>query len=85
MIIVRAIAESDANSWRRLWAGYVAFYETSLTDEITDHTCRRMYDPSAPVIGRVAERDGNVAGFSMSVLHEGTWTLAPICYLEDLF
>ena len=23
--------------------------------------------------------------FSVSVLHDGTWTAAPICYLEDLF
>ena len=24
-------------------------------------------------------------GFSTSVLHETTWTIAPVCYLEDLF
>jgi GNAT superfamily N-acetyltransferase len=24
-------------------------------------------------------------GFSICVLHEGTWTMSPICYLEDLF
>ena len=24
-------------------------------------------------------------GFSHSLLHEGTWVLAPICYLEDLY
>jgi len=24
-------------------------------------------------------------GFSTAVLHEGTWTTAPTCYLEDLF
>jgi hypothetical protein len=26
-----------------------------------------------------------VIGFAMCVLHEGTWSTAPICYLEDLF
>ena len=26
-----------------------------------------------------------LAGFSVSVVHESTWTLAPVCYLEDLF
>ena len=24
-------------------------------------------------------------GFTLSVLHAGTWTTQPICYLEDLF
>lgn len=44
-----------------------------------------MLDPASPLIGRVTERDGSVVGFSISVIHEGTWTTAPICYLEDLF
>jgi hypothetical protein len=26
-----------------------------------------------------------VIGFAMCILHEGTWSTAPICYLEDLF
>ena len=33
----------------------------------------------------VAETGGEVAGFALSVLHAGTWTTAPVCYLEDLF
>lgn len=31
------------------------------------------------------EKDGNVIGFAMCVLHEGTWSTAPVCYLEDLY
>jgi hypothetical protein len=27
----------------------------------------------------------SVMGFAMCILHEGTWSTAPICYLEDLF
>jgi GNAT superfamily N-acetyltransferase len=26
-----------------------------------------------------------VAGFTISVLHPGSWALTPACYLEDLF
>jgi len=34
----------------------------------------------------VAEREGDgVIGFSNYVIHENTWTLTPVCYLEDLF
>ncbi|VDZ88983.1 N-acetyltransferase GCN5 [Lelliottia amnigena] len=34
---------------------------------------------------RVAETEGKAIGFALCVLHEGTWTTAPICYLEDLY
>lgn len=43
-------------------------------------------DAGSPVHAIVAEhaRDG-VIGFSNYVIHENTWTLTPVCYLEDLF
>ena len=41
--------------------------------------------PGSPLFGRIAEWKGEVAGFTVSVLHQGSWTLDPICYLEDLF
>lgn len=34
---------------------------------------------------RVAELDGTVIGFTLSLTHEGTWVTSPDCYLEDLF
>jgi GNAT superfamily N-acetyltransferase len=37
------------------------------------------------MIGRIAERNARVVGFSVSVLHESSWTSSPTCYLEDLF
>jgi ribosomal protein S18 acetylase RimI-like enzyme len=82
---VRAIAASDEAVWRRLWAGYTAFYETVVPDAITDATWRRLLDPASPLLGRIAEIGGQAAGFSASVLHDGTWTAGPLCYLEDLF
>jgi GNAT superfamily N-acetyltransferase len=44
-----------------------------------------MLDPTSAIFGRVAVVQTAIVGFSVSVLHEGTWTIAPICYLEDLF
>lgn len=85
MLIVRKMAESDAGSWRRLWAEYLAFYEAVTPDAVTAHTWRRILDPSSPLVGRLAERQGQALGFTVSVLHEGTWSMAPVCYLEDLF
>jgi len=44
-----------------------------------------MLDRASPIFGRLAVANDAVTGFSISVLHEGTWVIAPICYLEDLF
>ncbi|MEM5315430.1 GNAT family N-acetyltransferase [Paraburkholderia sp. JHI869] len=84
-ILIRDVASADRDAWFPLWAGYNAFYETNVEPHISERTWQRMLDASAPVFGRVAEVEGQLAGFSLCVLHEGTWVDAPICYLEDLF
>ena len=78
----RPVDEAD---WRRLWSGYCAFYETEVPEAVTAATWGRMLAPGSPLFGRIAEWDGQVAGFTVSVLHEGSWTTKPCCYLEDLF
>jgi GNAT superfamily N-acetyltransferase len=73
-------------AWRELWSQYNAFYEVSIPEIVTARTWQRILDPvSSSMFGRLAIADGEVAGFSVSVLHESTWTIAPVCYLEDLF
>jgi GNAT superfamily N-acetyltransferase len=84
-ILLRDPAPTDERTWRGLWSQYNAFYETSIPETVTARTWQRMLDPASPIFGRLAVVDGEVAGFSVSVLHEGTWTIAPVCYLEDLF
>ncbi|MFO1101519.1 MAG: GNAT family N-acetyltransferase [Methylocystis sp.] len=85
MTPVRDIRKADAQDWRRLWAGYNDFYETSVPAEVTEHTLRRLLDQASALVGRIAEIDGRVAGFTVSALHESSWTTSPVCYLEDLF
>lgn len=82
---VRALQVEDAEDWRRLWAGYNAFYEAHVPEEVTAQTWRRLLDPGSNMFGRVAEDDGRVIGFTNCVLHDSTWTMSPSCYLEDLF
>lgn len=84
-MVIRNPVPADEAAWRRLWAGYLAFYETNVPGEVTTETWRRMLDPRSGLIARLADEDGRVRGFSISILHPGTWTTAPICYLEDLF
>lgn len=84
-VTIRDPAAADETGWRRLWAAYLAYYDEDLPEAVTAATWRRILDPASPVLARLAERNGVLLGISVSVLHEGTWTTAPVCYLEDLF
>jgi GNAT superfamily N-acetyltransferase len=84
-ISIRDPQPADEPAWRELWAGYNAFYETVLPETVTARTWQRMLERASPIFGRIAVANDAVAGFSICVLHEGTWVVAPICYLEDLF
>lgn len=75
----------DEAAWRRLWSGYVDFYKADVPEFVTARTWARILDPDVAVFSRLAERDGDIVGFTVSVLHPSTWTIQPTCYLEDLF
>ena len=85
-VTIRTIEARDEPRWRELWEGYCRFYERELSEPITAHTWKRIMDPAAPVHAIVAERAGEgVVGIANYVIHENTWSLTPVCYLEDLF
>jgi len=82
---IRTVDRTDEAEWRRLWAEYLQFYKVRLDDKITDYTWMRLRERRPQIIGRVAEDRGRLIGFSISIVHEGTWILTPTCYLEDLY
>lgn len=84
-VMIRDMEAGDEAAWRLLWAGYNAFYEASVAEGITAHTWSRILDPHASLLGRIALAEGRPVGFSLSVLHVGTWVRDTVCYLEDLF
>lgn len=85
MLLIRDPEPKDELDWRRLWAGYVAFYEATVSEQVTVSTWQRIIESDGSMFGRIAEFQGKVVGFTVSLLHPGSWTLDPICYLEDLF
>lgn len=85
MVTIRDPLPADERAWRDLWDNYNAFYDASISKAVTAHTWRRILTPSSPVFARLAIDGRLVIGFSISVLHEGTWTQTPLCYLEDMF
>jgi GNAT superfamily N-acetyltransferase len=82
---IRDPAPADEAAWRNLWSQYNAFYQVAIPEAITAGTWRRMLDPATAVVGRLSVADGAVTGFCICVLHDSTWTIPPVCYLEDLF
>lgn len=84
-LVIRDAEASDEIAWHRLWAGYNRFYEATVPPEVTRRTWERLLDTGNPLFCRIAEKSGETIGFTNSVLHEGTWVMKPICYLEDLF
>lgn len=84
-VTVRAVRAEDYPQWRPLWDGYTHFYDCVLDESVTASTWERALEPHSSMFCRVAESEGRVIGFAMCVLHEGTWSTAPLCYLEDLF
>ena len=71
-LTVRPLRAEDYPQWRPLWDGYTHFYECYLDESVTVATWDRALADSSPLFCRVVEKDGNVIGFAMCVLHEGT-------------
>jgi ribosomal protein S18 acetylase RimI-like enzyme len=83
---IRKIEARDEARWRVLWDGYCRFYERDISEPITRHTWERLMAFVSPVHAIVADDDSaGVVGMANYILHDNTWTLTPVCYLEDLY
>lgn len=84
-MIIRPIQTEDREAWEPLWQGYLDFYRTTLTPEVTEQTWAALCDPSSTVHGLVAEHDHQLVGLAHVIMHATTWATRPSCYLEDLY
>lgn len=86
---IRPVQSSDFAQWKILWDGYNAFYgrsgATSLLEEVTSTTWSRFFDETEPVHAIVAEQNGQLLGIVHFLFHRSTISIAPTCYLQDLF
>jgi GNAT superfamily N-acetyltransferase len=82
---IAPLTSADHDEWLPLWQGYLTFYESELTDEVTEATFARLV-ASDGMHGAIARDDGGRAiGFVNWLPHPSTWGTSPYCYLEDLF
>jgi len=86
---IRAVARGDYAQWLPLWDGYNAFYgragATAIDPAITEMTWTRFFDAYEPVHAFVAESGGRLVGLVHYLFHRSTISIAPNCYLQDLF
>uniref|UniRef100_B0T068 GCN5-related N-acetyltransferase n=1 Tax=Caulobacter sp. (strain K31) TaxID=366602 RepID=B0T068_CAUSK len=88
-LIIRPVTRDDHDQWLALWDGYNAFYgragDTALDPAVTAMTWARVFDADEPVHALVAEQDGRLLGLTHYLFHRSTTSIAPVCYLQDLF
>lgn len=85
-LTIRPVRLTDEADWRRLWAGYLAFYETTLPETVYATTFARLLDPARPKQNAmVAELGGRLVGLVHYIFHAHNWRLEDVCYLQDLY
>lgn len=86
MLSVRPLAPADHAEWRRLWTAYLAFYETTVPEEVYETYWRRLLgDDPQDFSGLIAERDGRALGLTHYIFHRHGWKVENVCYLQDLY
>lgn len=85
-IAIRPLAASDEADWRRLWAAYLAFYESSVSEQVYQTTFARLLsDDPQDYHGLIAERGGAPVGLAHYLFHRHNWKVENVCYLQDLY
>ena len=83
--VIRSVTPGHRAGWDTLWAGYLEFYKTELTEAQTELTWQRLLDDEHGLNGLVAEIDGRLVGLAHFSFTHSTWAENRDLYLEDLF
>lgn len=85
-VVVRPLQRNDKAVWSELWTAYLAFYETSRTQEIYDiYFDRLLGDDPQDYHGLIAEVEGKTVGLTHYLFHRHGWSVENVCYLQDLY
>jgi GNAT superfamily N-acetyltransferase len=85
LVEVRPLRPDERAAWEPLWSGYLEFYETAVSAEVTDESWRRLHDPAEPMHVLGAFLGDQLIGIVHFLFHRNTWTIGDYCYLQDLF
>ncbi len=83
---IRPLRPEDRDEWSEMWRDYLAFYETTVPDNIYDTTFARLLgDDPQDFSCFVAEANGRLQGLTHYLFHRHAWKVENVCYLQDLF
>ena len=84
--VIRPLTAADRPDWRRLWTGYLDFYESRVSEAVYETTFARLLDPDVPEMAAfIAEANGAAQGLVHFLFHRHCWRIEDVCYLQDLF
>lgn len=76
----------EYQQWLGLWQDYLAFYESTVPDEVTAHNWSSFHAPDSALNAIAAfNPEGDMLGLVQTVIHQSTWSIEPRCYLSDLY
>jgi GNAT superfamily N-acetyltransferase len=83
---IRPLIPQDEPAWRRLWTGYLTFYQASVPEAVYATTFARLLGrDSADFNGLIALVDGHPLGITHYLFHRHCWKVENVCYLQDLY
>ncbi len=86
MTTIRPLTAADEADWRRLWTGYLDYYETAVTEDVYKTTFARLLgDDPQDFTCLIAEADGRPVGLTHYLFHRHAWKIENVCYLQDLY
>lgn len=84
--LIRPLTAADEAHWRRLWTDYLAFYDTTVPEEVYVTTFQRLLDDDPHEFnGLIAEVEGRPVGLAHYLFHRHGWKIENVCYLQDLY
>jgi GNAT superfamily N-acetyltransferase len=86
MITIHPLTTTDFNDWEPLWQAYLVFYESSVSDDITQNAFACMTEGRQNTGGFLArDAAGKAVGMVNWLDHRTNWALGDSCYLQDLY
>lgn len=88
-VAIRPLEAGDEADWRRMWTGYLEFYESTVPEDVYRSTFARILagnsGDKAEIFGLIVEADGKPAGLVHFFFHRHCWKIENVCYLQDLY
>lgn len=83
---IRPLEPGDEADWRRLWTGYLEYYESTVPEVVYQTTFERLLSGQENEYRCLLALVGDTpVGLAHFLFHRSCWSVENKCYLQDLF